>query len=442
MPIFPRLPRRLSPPRLPVPRAATPAAGSPTSRGARLALSAALLAGLSAAGAQSTPRAAPIKIGMSAAFTGASAGLGTEYYRGAKAYFDEVNAGGGVGGRRLQLVALDDAYQPTQAVTNTVQLIEREKVFALFNYVGTPTLTAALPVLKSLGTQQISLIGNLTGAQVQRTLPYSSDVFNIRPSYREEMEAQVEQLWAAGFRKFGVFYQLDAYGRSGTDAVARALAKRGARITAEATYRRGATADADMGAAMRHLREADVEVVLCTGAYQGVAAFIRSARDASWGVPITNLSFVSADNLLELLQASGRQRGRDYTQALFNTQVVPSYADTRYAGVREYRQLMDKWKPQLPATLRDKTYKPAAYSFVGLEGFLNAKVIVHALRASGSPLTQARFRSALERTSKLDLGLAEPVSFSRDRHQGLQQVYLTAVKGGRWVTVDRWNAAP
>lgn len=409
---------------------------------ALMAFSSPLLFPLSAAQTQPSgalARSQAIKVGMSAAFTGASAGLGSEYYRGAKALFDETNAKGGINGRRVELIALDDAYQPAKAVANTVKLIEQDQVFTLFNYVGTPTLTAALPVLKSFERQSISLIGNLTGAQVQRTLPYSSSVFNVRPSYREEMEAQVEQLWAAGVRKFGVFYQLDAYGRSGTDAVVRALAKRGASITTEATYRRGATSETDMGAAMRHLRTADVEVVLCTGAYQGISAFIRTARDANWNVPVTNLSFVSADNLLSLLKEAGQKSGRDYTRGLFNTQVVPSYADTQYPAVREYRQLMDKWKPSLPAALRDATYQPAAYSFVGLEGFLNAKVMVHALRATGTDLTQARFRTTLENTSKLDLGIREPLSFSRDQHQGLKQIYLTAVQGGRWVTVNKWT---
>lgn len=397
-----------------------------------LVLPALLLPGAQAA---STPA---LKIGMSAAFTGASAGLGTEYYRGAKAYFDQVNASGGVHGRQLTLVALDDGYQPDRAAANTARLIERERVFTLFNYVGTPTLTAALPILKTFEGQGLSLVGTLTGAQIQRTLPYAPQVFNVRPSYVQEMEAQVEQLWRAGVRRFGVFYQLDAYGRSGTEAVVRALAKRGAKITAEATYRRGATADADMGAAVRHLREADVEVVLGTGAYQGMAAFVRTARDADWAVPITNVSFVSADNLLTLLQEAGRKSGRDYTRGLLNTQVVPSYADTRYPLVREYRRLMDKWNPSVPAALRDPQYRPVTYTFVGLEGFLNAKVLVEGLRAAGPNPTRARFRSGLERL-RLDVGLDERLSFSRDRHQGLGRVFLTAVQGGRWVTVPKWT---
>jgi len=379
----------------------------------------------------------PIRLGMSAAFTGPSAGLGTEYYRGAKAYFDEVNALGGIGGRPVMIDALDDAYQPPRAVTNTVQLVQTDKVFALFNYVGTPTLTAALPVLKSF--QQVTLVGDLTGAQIQRNLPYSVNVFNVRPAYREEMQAQVDQLWAAGVRRFGVFYQLDAYGRSGTEGVARALALHGASITSEATYRRGATTTTDMSAAIRHLKDAGVEVVLATGTYQAMGSFVRSARDGGWNVPITNVSFVSADSLLAQLQADGKKMGRDYTRNLLNSQVVPSYTDTQFAGVAEYRRLMDKWKPEVPAGLKDRSYIPLPYSFVGLEGFLNAKVLVQALRSSGTNPTPARFRSALERLTSFDLGIGAPLSFGQGQHQGLNKVYLTAVANGRWVTVDRWQ---
>ena len=157
-----------------------------------------------------------IKIGMSAAFSGASAALGTEYYRGAQAVYDEVNANGGIFGREVRVVALDDGYVPAQTLDNTLRLVE-EGVFCLSNYVGTPTLSRALPIIKAFQDDGLILVGNLTGAQTQREAPYVEQVFNVRASYRQEMAALVEQFWALGLRKFGVFYQIDAYGRSGTE---------------------------------------------------------------------------------------------------------------------------------------------------------------------------------------------------------------------------------
>src|SRR5215831_2115543 len=264
-----------------------------------------------------------IRIGMSAAFKGTAAGLGTEFYRGAQAYYDEVNARGGVAGRALTVVGLDDHYEPLPCVKNTIQLLEKDNVFFLSNYVGTPTLTRALPVIKRYADQQVVLVGNFTGAQPQREAPYGEYVFNIRASYRQEMIALVERFWQVGARKFGVYYQIDAYGRSGTDGVARGLALKNAKIVAEATYLRNAKFEEDMTPAVRALRSAGCEVVLCTGGYQGCGAFVRSARDAGWQAPISNVSFVGSDAMLGLLVKHGHTTGRDYTQALLNSQVVP-----------------------------------------------------------------------------------------------------------------------
>src|SRR5205085_3960003 len=96
-----------------------------------------------------------IRVGMSAAFRGTAAGLGTEFYRGAQAYYDEVNVRGGVHGRTITVVALDDNYEPNPCIKNTIQLLEKDQVFTLSNYVGTPTLTRALPVVKRYAEQQV-----------------------------------------------------------------------------------------------------------------------------------------------------------------------------------------------------------------------------------------------------------------------------------------------
>lgn len=382
-----------------------------------------------------------IRVGMSAAFKGTAAGLGTEFFRGAQAYYDEVNSRGGVNGRMVTVVALDDGYEPTPCIRNTLHLVEKENVFFLSNYVGTPTLTRALPVIKRYAAQNVILVGNFTGAQPQRETPYVEHVFNIRASYRQEMMALVDRFWEQGARKFGVFYQVDAYGRSGTDGVARGLGLRGTRIAAEATYRRGAKFEDDMAPAVQELRRAGVDVVLCTGAYQGCGAFVRTARDLGWGVPIANVSFVGSDAMLALLVQHGKASGRDYTPALVNSQVVPSYDDLSLPAVVEYRALMERHKPTVPETLRDPKYAPQKLSFISLEGFVNAKVIVEALRRSGVSPTRASLRAALEGMRNVDLGIAAPLNFGPERHQGLDSVYFTRVESGRWVPVHDWNAA-
>jgi ABC-type branched-subunit amino acid transport system substrate-binding protein len=323
-------------------------------------------------------------------------------------------------------------------VRNTFHLLEDERVFLLSNYVGTPTLTRALPVIKQYADRHdpwVVLVGNFTGAQPQREPPYAHYVFNVRASYRQEMKALVDRFWALGARKFGVFYQIDAYGRSGTDGVARGLAEHGARIAAEATYPRGARFTDDMTVAVKTLREGGVDVVLCTGAYQGCGAFIRTVRDAGWRVPISNLSFVGSDALLDLLVTHGRRAGRDYTSALVNSQVMPSPDDVRLAGVQEYRALIDRHRPRLPAALRSADAVTSAYGPISLEGYANAKVLVEALRRAGPRPSRRALREALESLRDFDLGIGARLSFGPGRHQGLDSVYFTSVEENAWVPV-------
>jgi len=184
-------------------------------------------------------RADDLVIGMSAAFTGPSRGLGIEFYRGAMAYFEDVNRSGGVHGRRLALRAYDDGYNPMPAIANTVRLIEKDDAFVLFGYVGTPTTTRILPLLKRHSERDTFLFCPFTGAEPLRRPPYDAYVFNLRASYAAETKGLVDHLVAVGRPWIAVFYQIDAYGRSGWDGVRRALAARGLKLCAEATYRRG-----------------------------------------------------------------------------------------------------------------------------------------------------------------------------------------------------------
>src|SRR5262249_57533560 len=120
--------------------------------------------------------------------------------------------------------------------------------FGMLKWVCTPGGRRRLPIIKRYG--EVIVVGNFTGAQPQREPPYVDYVFNVRASYRQEVAALVERFWGLGARKFGVFYQIDAYGRSGADAAERALAARGARIAGEATYVRGAKFEEDMAPAV------------------------------------------------------------------------------------------------------------------------------------------------------------------------------------------------
>ena len=380
-----------------------------------------------------------IVLGMSAAFSGPSRGLGSELYRGAKAYFNHVNDNGGVGGRKIVLKLYDDGYQPDPCVRNTMKLMLEDRVFLLFGYVGTPTVTRVLPLLKKFQDERVYLFFPFTGAQPQREPPYGDFAFNLRASYRQETAGLVDNFVRVGRRRIAVFYQADAYGRSGWAGVRAALKAHGDRIAGEATYRRGQRFTGSMRRQVEILSAASPEAVICIGSYAACAAFVRDAVDLGLRVPMANLSFVGSENLLQLL-TEGREDPESYTRLLVNSQVVPSYENTSIAAVREYRELMARYDPKVPEELVQEPYSPFPQSFVSLEGFLNAKLMTEILRRLGRSLGRAGLEEAVFSLRDFDLGIGERISFGPARRQGLQTVYYTIVEDGRFVTLDDWQS--
>jgi len=379
-----------------------------------------------------------IVLGMSAAFSGPTRGLGIELYRGASAYFEHVNSTGGVHGRKIALKTYDDGYQPDPSVQNTMTLMLEDRVFALFGYVGTPTVTRVLPMLKKFQDQTVYLFFPFTGAQPQREPPYADFAFNLRASYRQETAGLVDNFVSIGRKRIAVFYQADAYGRSGWEGVRRALKEHGQKIVAEATYRRGQRFESSMARQVEILKAANPDAVICIGAYAACAAFLRDAVDLGLQVPVANLSFVGSESLLQLITESRPDRDR-YTDLLVNSQVVPSYEDARIPAIREYRQLMLRYNPDPPQDLLEQAYSPLPQSFVSLEGFLDAKMMVKILDVLGENPDRTNLESAVFSIQDYDLGIGELVSFGPDRRQGLQTVYYTIVDAGRFVPLDDWK---
>lgn len=381
-----------------------------------------------------------IVVGMSGPFSGPSKSLGIELYRGSMAYFDHVNGKGGVHGRKIAIKAYDDGYNPVPAIENTVRLIEKDRVFLLFDYVGTPTTTRCLPLLKLHRDRSIFLFFPFTGAEPQRQPPYGEFVFNFRPSYYQETGGLVDHFLEIGRNKVGVFYQVDAYGRNGWEGVRAALARRDQKMVGEATYRRGATFDESFKRQVEILHGAGADVVVSVGSYAACAGFIRDARNAGWDVPIANVSFVGSEKLLELLQHAGNGKGTDYTRNLINSQVTPSYYDLSLPAVAEFRRLMARYQPTPPPHLLHEAYEPAPLSFVSFEGFLNAKILTAILDTMEQPLDRRRLKDAAEALHDLDLGIGAPISFSANRHQASDRVYYTVVRDGRFEPLTDWTS--
>ncbi|WP_419786528.1 ABC transporter substrate-binding protein [Pseudodesulfovibrio sp.] len=376
--------------------------------------------------------------GMSAAFTGATGELGIEFYRGVMAYIDQFNAEGGADGWKIRIQPANDGYSLLPCFRNTLRFINDDKVFALFSYVGTPTTAHILPLLQKFEDRHIYLLFPLTGAMPLRNPPFDQYVYNLRVSYFQETEGLVDHLVAIGRDKVAVFYQSDAYGRTGWDGVRRALRRHGLSIVSEAAYHRGVTFDQHFGEEVRHIMAGNPDAIIVVGTYASQAAFVRDLRDAGYKLPVAGLSFVDSDKMLELLVQAGKLSGRDYTARLINSQVVPCYEDTSLPGVRYYRKLMDAYN-NVPS-LSIKGYKPRRFSFISFEGFLNGRLLGEMVRRMADDPRRDRIPEALESIRDFDLGIGVNATFGPGDHKGLDVVYYTMVVDGRFQPLTDWEA--
>jgi len=339
-----------------------------------------------------------IRLGQSAPLTGPAQALGTEMRLGAKVYFDYVNSHGGIHGRAIELVSLDDGYEPARTEVNTKQLVNGDKVFSLFGYVGTPTSVAALPIINA---EKVPFIAPFTGAEVLRS-PASPYIYHVRASYFDETEEIVRFIVDGTQRRVAVFYQDDAFGKAGLEGVQRALGKRHLETVATGTVQRNTT---NVAAAVSKIASAQPDAVVMISAYTSCAEFVRQAKRAGYTGQFYSVSFVGAKALAEEL--------KDDAYGLIVSQVVPLPWDVTLPVVKDYQRMMMK-----------AGYK--TYSFTSFEGYLGARVVAEALEAAGPDLTREKFLSAFERIKNEDLG-GFFVNYGTTGHVGSQFVELTMI---------------
>ena len=346
-----------------------------------------------------------IVLGQSAAFTGPAAQLGIQMNAGTKAYFDHVNAQGGVFGRKIEIKTRDDRYEATLCVENTKKFIEEDKVFALVSYVGTPTTVAAMPVFTGA---KVPLVGPFTGAEALRS-PVNRYIFNVRASYYDETEKIVEQLVSTGNHKIAVFYQDDAYGQAGLKGVQIAMDKRNLKIAALGKVERNTIKVEDAVTSINAVEPDGVEMI---SAYTSITEFVRQMKKAGSSTQFHNVSFVGSKALADALKDEGH--------GVAISQVVPFPWSPSVTIVKEYQDVLTK------AGNTD-------FNFSSLEGYIVGKVMVEGLRRAGKDLTREKLVTALEGMNNVDIG-DFVVGFSPTNHSGSKYVDLTMIgRGGKFV---------
>jgi branched-chain amino acid transport system substrate-binding protein len=341
-----------------------------------------------------------IVLGQSAAFTGPAAQLGIQFHAGAKMFFDQLNAQGGVGGRSVELVKLDDGYEPDRCADNTRKFIE-DDVFALFGYIGTPTSIAALPLATKA---KIPFVAPFTGAMALRT-PLNRYAFHVRASYNDETALIIKQLHNVGITKVAVFYQNDAYGKAGLSGATLALDALNLKPVAVATVERNSV---DVAKAVETINATMPEAVIQISAYKSCAAYIRAARKAGYGGGFYNVSFVGT-------QALADELGKDGTGVVVS-QVMPTPYNTVKPISREFLDMVRKTNGAVNA------------NFSSMEGYLAAKVLGEGLRRSNAKAGREGLIAGLESIGSQNFG-GFSVNLSRSEHVASNFVELSMLVG-------------
>lgn len=351
-------------------------------------------------------------LGMTAPFSGAAKEMGKGVRTGIEVAFAAQNEAGGVHGRTLKLLPMDDGFEPARTGAALKELVEGRKVFATIGCVGTPGAAAAAAYANE---RRVLLFGPVSGASSLRQTPPDRYVFNYRASYAEETAAIVRYLVEVkqiAPSRIAVLAEDDAFGEAGFDGVARAMRRyhRDPSKLTRVTYRRN-TADVDeaVRTIAQHAKELGAVVMVAT--YKPAARFIEKLRDAGVGhLVFTNVSDVGSNELADELV----QLGPGYSEGVVVTQVVPP-PTSRATTIMKYQEQLRRYAPG---------EKPG---YLSLEGWIVGRVLIEGLQRAGKELTTDALIDALEALRGIDLGIGSPLGFGPSEHQASHVVWGTVI---------------
>ncbi|HYC41388.1 MAG TPA: ABC transporter substrate-binding protein [Noviherbaspirillum sp.] len=368
-------------------------------------LSALLLTGAAfSASAEEGVTDTTILIGQTVGVTGTVAGPVKEMNEGAMAYISLVNRQGGVHGRQIVMKIMDDKFDPALTLANAETLIKKERVFGLFQGRGTPHTQGILPLLEQYN---VPLLAPSTGASVFHS-PVNRLLFNIRAKYQDEITKAVEHFTTIGIQRISLLHVDDAFGKDGLEGFQKAMEARKLKPVAITSFSR---VNPDYKATAAEVIKADPTALIIVSSAKNTAEVIKAIRAQGSQMQIMTMSNNSSQAFVDDLGPA--------SAGVIVTQITPAPHLLSTPLGQEFARVQKESK--------------ATVSYAAMEGFVNAKVLVEALRRTGPNLTRAGFMKALESMQRVDFG-GLMVTYGPNDHTGSEFVELTMIgKNGRFV---------
>ena len=341
---------------------------------------------------------AQIRIGQTAGFTGpVSAGV-KETTEGAQLYFNAINAKGGVLGQKIELLSLDDKFDPKLAAENARTLIEKDDVLAMFLTRGTPHTQAVIPVIDEY---RVALVGPSTGAMVLHQ-PLQKHVFNVRATYQREAERAIVHLHSIGLTRIGVIYVDDSFGEDGLAGAEKGFMKANLKPVLTEKFNR---LKPDFALITPKVVEFRAQAILMVAASQAIVEGLKAFRESGSQAQLVTLSNNASSGFIKSMGALGRGQ--------IVMQVYPSERSIASPMVRQALEMA-------------KAQKVGQLSPAMLEGFAAAKVLVEGLMRAGRKPTREKLITALETFRQFDVGGLK-ITYTDTSHTGLDFVDLSII---------------
>ena len=341
--------------------------------------------------------ATDITIGQSTPLTGANADLGKDIRNGALAYFEKVNAAGGVNGNKIKLVTLDDKNDTKLAAENTKRLLGENNAVALFGYASSTLSIPAMPLVKE---SRVPFFAPFTGADTIRK--QNDFVYTVRVTYADEIDKIINFWGSLGSTRVTVLHYDDAVGKQNFETVAKTLQKFNKQPTSIAIKRNADLPD-DI---VKVIAASDPQIILVTTLYAPAAQMVRKLRASNLPYLVTSLSFVGASQLAKAL-------GPDAA----GISVALTVPTAKSLNVPVVKECVEAW-----TALGQKE----TMSVTAIESCIAAKVLVEGIRKSGKVVTRETLQKSLSAMGRVDVG-GHVVEFKPGFHHGGKFVDIAVI---------------